>query len=182
MRVFYVCNRKFGEDRCNTIIVSSRWRRMFEDPLASKQRWYCTVCGARYKTSNGVMIQLVCDGVDSFVRATFPEHGMQQVKWTNVQRTHKHATTPEALLQAIPEAAIHPNRVIQPVQGTPGSYFFEGKLFDSIPCFDWAKLFTEDFLGIKVTSAGVRAPGPPPGPPPKEMKKEAATTVDLNDL
>ena len=53
---------------------------------------------------------------------------------------------------------------------------------DSIPCFDWAKLFTEDFLGIKVTSAGVKAPGPPPGPPPKEMKKEAATTVDPNDL
>ena len=150
---------------------------MFEDPLACKQRWYCPVCFARYRTTNGVMVQMVCNGVDRFVRATFPEHGLQQVKWTSVQRSHAQATTPEALLQAIPEAAIHPNRVIQPVKGHLGAYFFDGEAFDQIPCFDWAKLFTEDFLGGKETGEGG-----PPAPPSRALKAEPLEDVDMADL
>ena len=180
VRVF--CNRKIGDERCNTIIASSWWRRMYEDPLATKQRWYCTVCGARYKVSNGVMIQMICDGVDGAVRATFPEHGMQQVKWTSVQRNHQHATTPEALLRAIPEAAICPNRVVRPVPGHPGAYFFDSALFDSIPRFDWAKLLNADFLDPVVTGPGARALGPPPGPSPTALPLDTPKPAIPNDL
>ena len=40
LRVFYVCNRKINaEDRCNTLIASSQWRRKIDDPCATKQAW-----------------------------------------------------------------------------------------------------------------------------------------------
>ena len=147
VRAFYVCTAKVGQERCNTLSVSSRWLRKQADPLAYKQVWYCPVCNARYKTTFGVMLQMVNAGEERFVRATFPEHGLQQVKWSSVQRTYRQATTPEELLAAIPEAALAPSAHVQPVDGKEGAYFFDDVAFDGLPCFEWAHLFERDFLG-----------------------------------
>ena len=85
---------KVCQERCNTLAASSRWLRKQADPLAYKQVWYCPVCNARYRTTFGVLLQMISDGEERFVRATFPEHGLQQVKWSSVQRTYRQATTP----------------------------------------------------------------------------------------
>ena len=146
IRTFYICTAKWGQERCRTLATSSRWLRKQADPLAYKQVWYCPVCGAKYRTTFGVILQMISGGQEKFVRATFPEHGMQQVKWTSVQRSYRQATTAEELLAAIPEAALAPSVAIQPVDGTKGAYSFNDKALMDIPCFKWAQIFERDFL------------------------------------
>ena len=155
LRVFYICNRKIGDGKCSTLITSGNWARKFEDPLATKQVWYCTVCGAKYKVANGVMIEMVDGGTHRYLRASFPEHGLQQVKWTAIQEAHSTAATPQDLLATIPAAAIHPNSVIQPIPGLPGSYTFHGPAFDNVPHFEWGKLFSNEFLPNARTGEGL---------------------------
>ena len=110
-------------------------------------------------------------GIDKYVRASFPENHLQQVKWTSVQRSHRSATTPEKLLEAIPEAAVHPSAAITPVPNIAGAYFFAGSDFAKVPMFDWATLFKEEVLGCDA-SKGVVVPPPPPHSPRRELKDE----------
>ena len=134
LRVFYVCRRKCGwEERCATLIVSSRWNRKHDDPLATRQRWYCTVCQAAYKTESGTLVQMVHEGNTWYCRAECPDHNFKLIKATSVQREHDHAATPEALLNAIPEAALYTEPWIKPVEDKLGTYVFDETVFESVP-------------------------------------------------
>ncbi len=79
-RTFYLCGRKWGEERCHTLTVSSLWNRLHQDPIATKQRWYCPVCQAKYKTTNVVMVELMCNGETSYVKAPFPPDDIADLK------------------------------------------------------------------------------------------------------
>ena len=78
-------------------------------------------------------------GWDKFVRPSFPETQVQQIKFTAVQQAHPLATTAETLLRAIPEAAIHPSAVLVPTPNHSGTYTFLDR-FEELPLFDWAQL------------------------------------------
>ena len=123
-RSFYVCDAKVGTEHCGTMTLSSQWTRRHEDPLAQKQRWYCPACGARYKTTSGVLVELVHGGATHHVRADFPPESIQEVKWASVQRSHDHATTPETLLAAIPDAAPASGVVLQKIPTLPGNWLY----------------------------------------------------------
>ena len=148
LRVFYVCNRKVGQQRCATMIASSTWKRRHADPLATKHRWYCTVCQARYKTVNGVMVQMVHNGVDHFCRADLPPESVRQVKYASVLRTYTGATTAHALLAAIPEAAVASSTFIRPAGPThPGTYLYDSSVLATIPMLKWESWFSDEITG-----------------------------------
>ena len=113
------------------------WKRKWEDPLATKQVWYCTVCEAKYKTTNGVMVQFLHEGKSSFVRAEFPPAHFQQIKFGSVQRSHADASTPTELLDLIPEAAIAPSNIIMPVEGKQGTYVYDREALENLPMMNW---------------------------------------------
>ena len=154
VRVFYVCNRLCGQDRCCTMIASSQWNRKHLDPCAIKQRWYCRVCQARYTTTSGVMIQMAVGGQSRFIRAEFLPQELQKIKRHQVRETHKGALTPEALLEAIPEASpLSAEDTIAEVPGMKGVYSNEAAVYDSIPKFDWKLLFSRCFLDSPARSS-----------------------------
>ena len=161
VRVFYVCDRPVGYDRCPTVIVSSRWQRRWEDPLQTKQRWFCTVCGAKYKTTNGVLVQFTQHGRESYARASIPPTHLQMVKCASVQRTHDLAVTPESLLQAIPEAAIADTDVIRPHPDKAGTYIFDRDLFEKIPHMNWHSWLSADLLQTTAAPAAASASAAP---------------------
>ena len=45
-RSYYVCMAGGSADPCGTMVTSDMWDRHHADPLAVKQRWYCTICGS----------------------------------------------------------------------------------------------------------------------------------------
>ena len=53
---YFICLGKdsMGE-KCYTVTAASAWKRKKEDPLATKQAWYCPICGCRYKTTFGTL-------------------------------------------------------------------------------------------------------------------------------
>ena len=163
LRVFYVCARKVGAtETCSTLTTSSAWQRKHEDPLQSQQRWYCPICGATYKTRSGTMVQMVLNGESMFVRAEIPTEAFKQVKAASVQRTHAHATTPEELLRAIPEAAVRATEWLQPVTGMRGVYTYTEEVFKDIPLLQWDQLLAECLTERRLDQG---APPPPPPPP-----------------
>jgi len=103
-RTFYLCGREWGTERCHTLTVSSRWHRLYQDPIASGQRWYCPVCTAKYEPANGVMVEVLIRGVAYYIKAPFPPDDIIDLKAMAVEKCHAGAQSPEELLKAIPEA------------------------------------------------------------------------------
>ena len=164
-------------ERCATLIVSSRWLREHDDPLATRQRWFCTVCQAAYKTEHGTLVQMVHEGNAWCCLAECPDHVFKLIKATSVQREHDHATTPEELLQALPEAALYPEDWIKPVADKPGTYTFDASVFESVPRLRWTRFLADDFL----SEDGALSP---PAPVPKRSRGAAAqlTQAQMTDL
>jgi len=139
-RTFYLCGRQWGAERCTTLTVSSLWDRLKTDPLASGQRWYCPVCKARYKTSNGVMVEMMIQGVSYYLKAPFPTDDIIDLKAMAVERYHAGAKSPEELLKAIPEA--HPVGAEWLVATEhDGTYSYQEAVFEDIPSLNWDQLY-----------------------------------------
>ena len=84
---------------------------------------------------------MICKGQTHYSRADFPPESIQEVKWTAVLRAHPEAKTPQAVLEAIPDAAPSTSLVLQPVPGHAGSWFFNRAALEDIPPLDWAQLY-----------------------------------------
>ena len=72
-----------------------------------------------------------------------PPESIQEVKWASVQRTHEHATTPESLLAAIPDAAPASGVVLQKIPTLPASWLYNREVLEDIPRLDWAMLYRD---------------------------------------
>lgn len=75
----------------------------------TKQRWYCPVCGCKYKASWGMMIQIVTDfetprALDFNCRAEVPDHDIEDLKALRHERSDfRDITDPLELKKAIPD-------------------------------------------------------------------------------
>ena len=135
-----MCGRKCGTEICTTVVISSRWNRRHEDPLADKQRWYCPVCSARYKTTNGVLLQMTQGGQDHWIRATFPDEWAKKTKAAVVQAEHPAALNARALLEAIPEATLAPSSFIKKHDRLEGVYIYDYDTLQGTALCDWNDL------------------------------------------
>ena len=133
------------------LIVSSVWQRHIADPLATGQRWYCRICGARYRTANGCLLQISEGGRDYWIRTECPDELPKKLKAVAVQRDHPEAVTPSALVEAIPQAAIVDSAFIKeiklPDNPLGGVYSYDGAVFDTLPLFPWSTLFAANVGG-----------------------------------
>ena len=148
-RVFYVCGRSWGggDSICPTMTVSSLWHRLHTDPMATKQRWYCPTCQAKYKTTNGVLVEVMHRGTTVYSRAEFPDDAWKDVKACAVQemaaaRLGRDAANASELLANIPEAHPFENEWLRPVPSAPGSYMFHPDTFKSVPILKWEEVFS----------------------------------------
>ena len=104
------------------------------------------MCGARYTTANGVLVQFTYQGNESFARAEIPPAHLQMVKYAAVQRAHSGAVAPESLLTAIPEVALVSTNVIKPHPTLRGTYTFARDLFERIPLVNWHNWMSPELL------------------------------------
>ena len=88
-------------------------------------------------------MELVHGGATHYVCADFPPESIQEVKWASVQRAHDHATTPETLLAAIPDAALASGVVLPKIPTLPGSWLYNDEALEGIPRLDWAMLYRD---------------------------------------
>ena len=99
VRSWYICK----SNDCRILICSNDWGRYnTNDPMATGQRWYC-LCGAKYKTAWGQVVEMMHDGDSLFFRATIPEHVFEDIRAMSYESTLKPAT-PMDLFHQVPTA------------------------------------------------------------------------------
>lgn len=72
-RYDYICRANLPTQggKCESATAWCAWLRRHEDPVAAQQRWYCKLCGARYSTTFGVLVEFRMGRQARFVRAVF---------------------------------------------------------------------------------------------------------------
>jgi hypothetical protein len=71
MAAYYLCRCTHGSSKpCNTIILSKRWNRKYQDePMHKGQCWYCNICGTKFHTNFGMLIEIFSEEETFYMRA-----------------------------------------------------------------------------------------------------------------
>jgi len=100
---FYICRAGGTNTECNTLILSKVWARQHEDILASKQRWKCRCCGAKYLTKFGMVVEIrLVSGGTMLALADCCDADDKDLHTLILQEKFGHAQTPEELYDLIP--------------------------------------------------------------------------------
>ena len=175
-RCYYVCMAKSGwgtaagvPAKCGHIILSKAWGRALSEPWAAGQRWYCTICGARYCPKYGVLVEMAWGGASYYCLAAFPPHDIRDVKWMAVQERLEKYQSPLELFNALPTAVPMPYAdFITHVKGD--TYKFDVALMATVPMLEWSQLYN-----LKPREGQAAAE-----PRPK-CSKRVATSASLSD-
>ena len=153
---YYVCRAGPKGSECDCMITSKDWARKFGDPAASRQKWYCGICGSKYRTSFGMVVQLCLKSEEGVVttylaQSRVPPKSLQDAKLMMVEAAFSNNTiTPHELYAAIPS--------VKPVgegewlsQVVPSHYILVPSEYahdpmqrislSTLPYFDWMLLF-----------------------------------------
>ena len=143
--VYYVCKSGHLQWPCNTAIESMAWDRLHDDPQAVKQRWYCKMCTAKYKTKFGVLVEFVLEQggkkVAMYALGDLPPFDIQDAKLMKIEETFSAYKTPEALLAALPKVTPLDRTHFLKETNMPGHWSFDNKMFETISKFDWNQLY-----------------------------------------
>ena len=157
---------------CCTLILAKDWTRLFDEPWATKQRWYCRSCGAGYKTKYGMMLEILTHGTAHYARVEIPPNDIFDVNIMAVQRRSGKVETPAQLYDALPLAKPRDREVFLTRRGDLGEgvYTFDEKLFLALEEFSWDQLYnlTRGRPRPPPAAAAVVAHGPLAGLPIEE--------------
>ena len=148
-RSFYICLAG-GAQPCYTVMPSKTWRTFHEDPLASKQRWYCVCCGAKYLTKFGMLIEIEIRGVFYYVKAEIPPDNLEDLRAMWLEQTLK-PSRPEDLYEMLKLVTPHASGILKPIEPSdvfvgyqtkydPNAYKITSSAYNSLPNFDWQQI------------------------------------------
>ena len=131
-------------DKCEALTLAKDWRMLLtEDPMSAGQKWYCPCCGARYKTSYGLIMEMLVaeeDGLSHkllYSRVKFPDTRGLDLKALCIQfgkdkplpagqqaaAAATEYTTPEELFQALPKRRpLGEGQSLVEVEGKDGTF------------------------------------------------------------
>ena len=119
---------------------------MKEDPNATKQRWYCK-CGARYKSTWGVLIEIVREDVASYCLAEIPPQHLQDAKGMIIEQKYLKVKNAKELYDAIHICTPIAKSCFQQLMGIDGQpveghwKVLDAELLHALPKFEWAQLY-----------------------------------------
>lgn len=149
-RSFYICLAGGADYPCYTVIPSKTWSTKHEDPLASKQRWYCICCGACYKTKFGMVIEIEIRGQFYYVKAPIPPENLEDTRAMYLEQTLA-PKSPEDLLQKLKDVAPHRNAILSPItmadvygggktKFDPNTFKIKADAYQALQDFDWQQI------------------------------------------
>ncbi len=141
-------------EKCWSIIPSKDWMTRFDDPLASKQRWYCPCCSAKYKATWGMLIEILADGQVVYVLADCPDTNCEDVRAMYLEAKHK-PKDPEDLYEKVKHVMPFTTNLIRKMNPNeqydtsrpfnPRVYkFTDPDVLETIPKFSWHQIFNFD--------------------------------------
>jgi hypothetical protein len=161
-----VCKHGSNEP-CNSIILGKTWNRKYvDDPLHKSQAWYCNICGTRYVTNYGMLIEIFSNGETIYMRAPVKPFDVIDLAGFKFEDELK-PETPEALYAAIPTKAMKVTEVVRRAVSKDdwkrggdleGVYKVDNAFYESLPTWNWFDIFTfsnvNPLTGCKWTKSG----------------------------
>ena len=154
-RSFYLCKAGGVSNPCYTVMRSDAWRTKHDDPYASKQKYYCNCCGACYKTTFGMIIEIEFEGQFYYVKTFIPPDNFEAMRARHFEQP---PTSREVLLLKLKNVTPHTSRILQPVTRKD---VYEGSKFDDtfkitavsykqLEDFDWEEIldFAQDVTAV----------------------------------
>ena len=143
---WFICKGKNSwRELCWTVISAGNWNRKYEDPLATGQVWYCPICGCKYSTSWGTLVEWRIGGTAYICLATYPPLSIENLK-AGMAMTGFQApewimpSSPEELLDKIPMATPTSTAMV-PVPGYKGCVKFDVETLTTAPLMEWKQHF-----------------------------------------
>jgi hypothetical protein len=138
---YFICKSGAKDNVCWTMSSSNGWTQDLANPFSDGQRWHCKVCGARYMTKFGVIIEVVQPHGASYMLADFPPSTLDDVSAMAMVREVVGGNTPAELFAAarhlVPASKLHLEEV------GPGIYSITSQA-ELLACgtFQWEGMFT----------------------------------------
>ena len=153
------------------MILADKWDRMFEDPIAEMQRWYCNICGTRYLTKYGVLIEIGRGNMALYCQGEIPPQCLYDARGMLLAMKYSMCKTPEALLDALPQIKpLGRGQFLTDVGG--GVYSFNKESFRGLPKFEWNQLYN-----LPEVEENLRAASPPQRPMMRPLTQRTARMV-----
>jgi hypothetical protein len=154
LRAWYLCRRKTGETVCAMAVLSKTWKRLKEDAMATGQRWYCPACGALYKTSAGMLVEISRINASGKIEATYghadvPPWDLEDVRAAAYEEKaikERREINTETIFAMASVAAPQTNELVRPAlpsemytgNSTEGCFkILDLQRIDSLPEWDW---------------------------------------------
>jgi hypothetical protein len=145
--VYYVCKAGAALWPCNTLIISQEWDRLHQDMTATKQRWYCKECAAKYKVRYGVIVEITIGNRAFYAAAELPPWDIQDAKLMKIAEDYEQYKTPEELLAALPKIMpLDKKQFLTPTKNA-GHFKFKADMLKNLPIFEWSQMY--NFRGLE---------------------------------
>ena len=99
------------------------------------------MCHAKYKTTNGVLIEWIINGKAHICRADFPPAYIENVRDGLSLLRNRNAVSPAALLDAIPASWPRSTSLVPLTGPGEGWYKYDPDELAHVPCCNWASFF-----------------------------------------
>ena len=139
-RSYYTCQSGGEGNECLTLILSKLWVRRHADPMATKQKYKCTWCNAKYKTWMGVVIEIMKNDVLYYFKAEIPTKDLEDVRAMHFERTMK-PSSPEQLYNDLPSLKPHVGVLMTAIPGYEGSFKVNREMFLNLKTFNWDDIY-----------------------------------------
>ena len=118
--------------------------------MATRQRWYCGVCGAKYKTKFGLLMEIKHQGLGCYILADFPPQHMFDLKGAIIQqRFAEDLASPEKLYAILPDLKPASENFFKPIlvgwkdgKSLTGHYSITNMAhLESLPRWSWGTVY-----------------------------------------
>jgi hypothetical protein len=148
-RSFYICLAG-GVYPCCTVIPSKTWETFHKDPLATRQRWYCICCGARYQTKFGMIVELEVHGNFYYVKADIPPENLEDLRAMWLEENKK-PIDPEDLFAKLNLVTPHRSEILRQItqedvmagaktKFDQNAYKITPSAYKTLPHFEWQQI------------------------------------------
>ena len=157
LRAWYGCfhTKKNTVPKCGTVMASKRWGRKFKDPAAPKQKYYCCICGCRFNTCFGMLVQIMCKGVSTFALAPVSNHDVEDIRAMALEFKHKPTSTKEFYMNLPEVVPTDFETILRPARNSELHYstgaeedlpyifrFVDLPAMEKVPKFNWDQILT----------------------------------------
>jgi hypothetical protein len=141
---------------CYTVTPSKTLSTFHTDPMASRQRWYCICCGAKYKKRFGMLIEIEDHGSFYYAKTDYPSPDLEDLRALSLEATLEPSGCQD-LFDRLKFVTPHEGRrqIFRPIcqdevrpnwpkaKYDPNVYKIRPSVYRALPYFDWDLVLPE---------------------------------------